>query len=123
MTPLLSIETTIQLIKNISKKMEMQHVGLSFNYSIENNRILIKTPFDNKEVVAFRHCMADESRIVGLFFFSDAFILNNKLPRLPAIHFGPGKPQLAHQVDEYCLLNDYFNAIEILIEYTTYTNP
>ena len=122
MTPSLSIETIIKLFEEISKNMEIQYNGLSLTYSIENNRIPINTPLENKEVIAFRHCMENESNIIGLNFFSDASILTYKLPKLPVILFGPGKPSLAHQANEYCLIDDYYNAIQVLRRYISYIN-
>ena len=38
-------------------------------------------------------------------YFTDAAVLKDAYRDIPMVVLGPGEPQLAHQTDEYCLLD------------------
>jgi succinyl-diaminopimelate desuccinylase len=46
-------------------------------------------------------------------YFTDAAELNRAYRDIPIAILGPGEPQLAHQTDEYCLLDRIEQAAEI----------
>lgn len=46
-------------------------------------------------------------------YFTDAAVLKNAYRNIPMMVLGPGEPQLAHQTDEYCLLDRVEQAVDI----------
>jgi succinyl-diaminopimelate desuccinylase len=46
-------------------------------------------------------------------YFTDAAVLKNAYRNIPMVVLGPGEPQLAHQTDEYCLLDRLEQSVEI----------
>ena len=46
-------------------------------------------------------------------YFTDAAVLKNAYRNIPMMVLGPGEPQLAHQTDEYCLLDRVEQSVEI----------
>jgi len=46
-------------------------------------------------------------------YFTDAAVLKDAYRDIPMVVLGPGEPQLAHQTDEYCLLDRIEQSVEI----------
>lgn len=46
-------------------------------------------------------------------YFTDAAVLKDAYRNIPMVVLGPGEPQLAHQTDEYCLVDRIEQAVEI----------
>lgn len=46
-------------------------------------------------------------------YFTDAALLQPALENAPTVILGPGDPALAHQTDEYCLVDNITQAVEI----------
>lgn len=46
-------------------------------------------------------------------YFTDAAVLKKTYRDIPMLVLGPGEPQLAHQTDEYCLLDRVEQSVEI----------
>jgi succinyl-diaminopimelate desuccinylase len=49
-------------------------------------------------------------------YFTDAAVLNAVYREVPICVLGPGEPQLAHQTDEYCLVDRVEQAVDIYAE-------
>jgi succinyl-diaminopimelate desuccinylase len=49
-------------------------------------------------------------------YFTDAAVLKDAYRDIPMVVLGPGEPQLAHQTDEYCLLDRIEQSVEIYSE-------
>jgi len=46
-------------------------------------------------------------------YFTDAAVLKDAYRDIPMVVLGPGEPELAHQTDEYCLLDRIEQSVEI----------
>jgi succinyl-diaminopimelate desuccinylase len=49
-------------------------------------------------------------------YFTDAAVLKDAYRDIPMVVLGPGEPQLAHQTDEYCLIDRIEQAVDIYTE-------
>ena len=49
-------------------------------------------------------------------YFTDAAVLKDAYRDIPMVVLGPGEPQLAHQTDEYCLVDRIEESVEIYSE-------
>ena len=49
-------------------------------------------------------------------YFTDAAVLNAVYRDVPICVLGPGEPQLAHQTDEYCLVDRVDQSVDIYAE-------
>jgi succinyl-diaminopimelate desuccinylase len=49
-------------------------------------------------------------------YFTDAAVLKDAYRDIPMVVLGPGEPELAHQTDEYCLVDRIEQAVEIYTE-------
>ncbi len=49
-------------------------------------------------------------------YFTDAAVLKDAYRDVPMVVLGPGEPQLAHQTDEYCLVDCIEQAVDIYVE-------
>jgi succinyl-diaminopimelate desuccinylase len=52
-------------------------------------------------------------------YFTDAALLQPAFENTPTVILGPGDPALAHQTDEYCVVDNIIQAVEI---YSTLLN-
>jgi succinyl-diaminopimelate desuccinylase len=49
-------------------------------------------------------------------YFTDGAVLRSAYPDVPMVVLGPGEPQLAHQTDEYCLVERIEQAVDLYQE-------
>ncbi|MBU2867976.1 M20 family metallopeptidase [Pacificibacter marinus] len=52
-------------------------------------------------------------RQASVSYFTDAALLQPALQNAPTVILGPGDPALAHQTDEYCIVDNITQAVEI----------
>jgi succinyl-diaminopimelate desuccinylase len=50
---------------------------------------------------------------VSVSYFTDAALLQPAMENAPTVILGPGDPALAHQTDEYCIVDNITQAVEI----------
>ena len=62
--------------------------------------------------VAQRH-LGERPEPRAATYFTDAAVLNSVYRNVPICVLGPGEPQLAHQTDEYCLVDRIEQAVAI----------
>ena len=55
-----------------------------------------------------------EKERTGINYFTDASILKKGIPDAPVLLFGPGRPEMAHQPNEYVEVEKYLQYIDIL---------
>ncbi len=65
--------------------------------------------------VAAQH-LGERPQPKSISYFTDAAVLNRAYRNTPIAILGPGEPQLAHQTDEYCLLDRIEQSAEIYSE-------
>jgi succinyl-diaminopimelate desuccinylase len=60
--------------------------------------------------------LADDRTVSGAPYFTDASLLTPAFGGPPTVILGPGEPGLAHQTDEYCLVERIERAVELYSE-------
>jgi succinyl-diaminopimelate desuccinylase len=53
---------------------------------------------------AVERATGNKAEVLGATYFTDAAFLTPALGRPPTVILGPGEPELAHQTDEYCVV-------------------
>ncbi|EGU55645.1 acetylornithine deacetylase or succinyl-diaminopimelate desuccinylase [Vibrio nigripulchritudo ATCC 27043] len=66
--------------------------------------------------LCYQVCQVDSSKALKpaiMPYFTDAAILKPRLNNIPTVLLGPGSPEMAHQTDEYCYVENIVRAVDI----------
>lgn len=119
MVPGLTCEMVLEAAERAAERLREENSHFTAEFTVENSRRAIEIPGDCPEMkrlrgILKRRGLKEDS--IGISFFTDASILAKEDPGMRVLLFGPGKPELAHQPDEYVETETYIQAAEIFTE-------
>ena len=119
MVPGLTCEMVLEAAERAAERLREENSHFTAEFTVENSRRAIEIPGDCPEMkrlrgILRRRGLKEDS--IGISFFTDASILAKEDPGMRVLLFGPGKPELAHQPDEYVETETYIQAAEIFTE-------
>lgn len=116
--PGVKAEAVTECVKKASEHLKESTGGiLRTEISIENNRQALEIEEQNIWVQRLEDYLKErrqETKPIGISFFTDASILIKAFPEAPVLLFGPGEAELAHQPNESVEIGNYLRYIEIL---------
>ena len=71
------------------------------------------SPWMQRTFAVAQKYLGDRPEARAATYFTDAAVLNSVYRNVPICVLGPGEPQLAHQTDEYCLVDRVEQAVAI----------
>lgn len=119
MVPGLDCEMVLCEAVKAASELKEENSMYESSFSVENNRRAIEISEDCREMKRLKNLLSEKKlsqERIGINFFTDASVMAEKDLEKKILLFGPGKPELAHQPNEYVELEAYFQAVEILME-------
>ena len=116
--PSIEHESIIRDFENIINKLKKQVEGFNAEIKVLNNRPAVETkkdhPFVKLGQKVAKELFNKELAPEGVSFYTDAAVF---LPttNLPAIIYGPGDSDMAHQPNEHINLDDLWEAVQFYI--------
>ena len=113
--PGMNHEDILKDFEEIIAELEDELEGFEANINITNNRPAVETAVDHpfvkiaQEVIKEQFDKVEEPK--GVNFYTDAAVF---LPatNLPAIYYGPGDADMAHQPNEYVSIDSLMEAVQ-----------
>jgi succinyl-diaminopimelate desuccinylase len=98
------------ILTKISKKMQVTYdlKVLSDMHFVSTSQ---KDPFIQLSADVYKQLFKSDAYFGGANYYSDGSLFTKENEQLPILIFGPGKPDLAHQPDEWVSLDQYYDAI------------
>ncbi|MGM0877142.1 MAG: M20 family metallopeptidase [Bacillota bacterium] len=105
----------LRLLEKVTKQNHMTYELVTIN-----NLSCVSTPLDHEFIKLAnetnRFLFNTDEYPGGVNYYTDASIFSQSLPDVPVLIYGPGKPELAHQPDEYVEIDNFIASIRFYIQ-------
>lgn len=119
MVPGLDTAMVLERAKEAADRLKTENQLFDCTFTVENSRRAIEIEEEHEKVRRLKEILGERGlnqESIGINFFTDASILAEHDLEQKILLFGPGKPNLAHQPNEYVETEAYLTAIEALME-------
>lgn len=119
MVPGLDTDMVLKRAEEAADRLKKENRMFDCVFKAENNRRAIEIEEDHEKVCQLKEILGRKElneESIGINFFTDASILAEHDLEQKVLLFGPGKPNLAHQPNEYVEIEAYLTAVEVLTE-------